>query len=121
METAKLIKNCRISVILFTIISFYYSIQNIQKDFTIEDATGKSLMAKTVFTLSIRYLINDLMGMSKKQVLGENLTENDIKWVLTVPAIWNDVAKQFMREAAEDVRLSLFSFVILLSPTVYTS
>ena len=26
----------------------------------------------------------------------------DIRWVLTVPAIWSDAAKQFMREAAQD-------------------
>ena len=29
---------------------------------------------------------------------------NDIQWVLTVPAIWNDPAKQFMREAAQKVK-----------------
>ena len=27
----------------------------------------------------------------------------DINWVLTVPAIWSDAAKQFMREAAVEV------------------
>jgi hypothetical protein len=31
------------------------------------------------------------------------LVENDIHWVLTVPAIWKDNAKQFMREAAQQV------------------
>ena len=41
--------------------------------------------------------------MSKRQLLKEQLEEQDIHWVLTVPAIWNDVAKQFMREAAEEV------------------
>ena len=33
------------------------------------------------------------------------LAEDDIHWVLTVPAIWNEPAKQFMREAAVDVRI----------------
>jgi hypothetical protein len=42
--------------------------------------------------------------MSKIQLMDQNLEEKDIHWVLTVPAIWNDVAKQFMREAAENVR-----------------
>lgn len=27
----------------------------------------------------------------------------DIKWVLTVPAIWSDAAKKFMRRCATDV------------------
>jgi hypothetical protein len=29
--------------------------------------------------------------------------ENMIQWVLTVPAIWSDKAKHFMRRAAEKV------------------
>jgi hypothetical protein len=61
-------------------------------------------MAMTVFRLSIEYLKDDLIDMSKTQVLDGNLTEKDIQWVLTVPAIWGDTSKQFMREAAENVR-----------------
>jgi hypothetical protein len=38
------------------------------------------------------------------------VVETDIHWVLTVPAIWKDNAKQFMREAAQQVFLL---FVIL--------
>ena len=30
---------------------------------------------------------------------------SDIRWVLTVPAIWNDESKSFMREAAYRVRI----------------
>ena len=32
-----------------------------------------------------------------------NITVDKVRWVLTVPAIWNDPAKQLMREAAEMV------------------
>ena len=32
-----------------------------------------------------------------------NLDESHIRWVLTVPAIWNEKAKQFMRMAAVEV------------------
>jgi hypothetical protein len=85
-------------------IAYILFIKGLQRDFTIEDATGKSLKARTVFSLSIKYLRDDLMNMTKKKVLGKSIREDDIKWVLTVPAIWNDVAKQFMREAAEDVQ-----------------
>ena len=31
--------------------------------------------------------------------------ENNIRWVLTVPAIWSDPAKQFMIEAAALVKI----------------
>jgi len=34
---------------------------------------------------------------------GTQVKERDISWVLTVPAIWSDGSKQFMREAAEMV------------------
>ena len=41
------------------------------------------------------------MGSINKKDLG--ITEDDITFVLTIPAIWNEPAKQFMREAAVDV------------------
>jgi hypothetical protein len=34
--------------------------------------------------------------------------ERDIVWVLTVPAIWTDAAKKFMREAAVEVNTFIF-------------
>jgi hypothetical protein len=38
------------------------------------------------------------------QKLGQDVIDpRDINWVLTVPAIWSDAAKQFMREAAVEV------------------
>lgn len=36
--------------------------------------------------------------------LAFSLSKEDISWVIAVPAIWNDAAKQFMREAAIEVR-----------------
>jgi len=35
----------------------------------------------------------------------ENFSSNDVQWVLTVPAIWKQEAKQFMREAALKVKI----------------
>ena len=45
-----------------------------------------------------------------------------IKWVITIPAIWNDKAKQFMREAAFEVSLLLdfLEFVTILICLPYT-
>jgi hypothetical protein len=34
---------------------------------------------------------------------GTGLKVDEIQWVLTVPAIWSDPAKQFMRVSAEQV------------------
>lgn len=60
---------------------------------------GKSLPAITVFGLSIEYLAQDMMKTGDNNV-GGGITMDDVHWVLTVPAIWSDAAKQFMREAA---------------------
>ena len=40
----------------------------------------------------------------------ESSWSSDILWVLTVPAIWSDQAKQFMREAAIQVK---FMYLLL--------
>lgn len=44
---------------------------------------------------------------------GLEIDEMDIHWVITVPAIWSDGAKQFMREAAHKVTI-LNRLVLLL-------
>jgi len=67
----------------------------------IEDVSGKKMNALTVFSMAIRYLKDDLLVEVKKALL--NVKNDDVDWVLTVPAIWNDAAKQFMREAAQRV------------------
>ena len=40
-----------------------------------------------------------------KQMGSHNIPIGDILWVLTVPAIWSDEARHFMRSAAEKVSL----------------
>ena len=76
--------------------------QTISRDLLIKDEMGKSLSAKTVFSLSIGYLADNMISSGGDTITGE-LSKADVDWVLTVPAIWSDAAKQFMREAAEEV------------------
>ena len=64
------------------------------------------MKAIDVFTEAIRYIKSHLLGVlndpdRQKQIKIEK--ETDIHWVLTVPAIWNDLSKKFMREAANKV------------------
>ena len=63
---------------------------------------GKSMQALTVFSLAIRFLKDELMKKIQIAMKGK-LSDEDIYFVLTVPAIWDDPAKQFMRESAEQV------------------
>ena len=67
----------------------------------LEDITGRALPAIDVFSLSIRALKEHLIEELVKQ--GTGLKVDEIQWVLTVPAIWSDSAKQFMRASAEKV------------------
>lgn len=68
----------------------------------IEDEQGKPMSALIVFAESIRYLKDQFLQNTQVQGLKFD-PNNDIHWVLTVPAIWTDRAKQFMREAAKQV------------------
>ena len=84
--------------------------QNLKTKTTIKDENGHELPAIKVFSLAIRFLREDLKETLRGQML--NLDESHIRWVLTVPAIWNEKAKQFMRMAAvEEYSLSfLFDY-----------
>ena len=66
---------------------------------TLEDEMNRSLPAIDVFSSSIKFLKDDFLSNLQGTYLG-NITKDDIHWVLTVPAIWTDGSKQFMREAA---------------------
>jgi hypothetical protein len=61
--------------------------------------------ALTVFSTSIRYLKKSLLEECRKQ--NYDTQEADIKWIITVPAIWSDPAKSFMRSAAVQVYSTL--------------
>jgi hypothetical protein len=58
--------------------------------------------AMIVFTESLKYLKDHLIKTLEKDSI--DIRPQDIHWVITVPAIWTDSAKQFMREAAINVR-----------------
>lgn len=64
--------------------------------------------AMKVFGEVIKYLKGHLLGALKKR--GTLVDNSDIHWVLTVPAIWADSAKQFMREAAYEVNFTLIFY-----------
>ncbi|XP_045161878.1 heat shock 70 kDa protein 12B-like [Mercenaria mercenaria] len=76
-----------------------HSNENLSRTTTVEDINGKSMPAMTIFAMSIGYLKRHFLEALNRQKTG--IVDSDIKYVLTVPAIWNDNAKQFMREAAE--------------------
>ena len=71
--------------------------------------------AMKVFSESLRYLKDHALNMVKEHTSGRKFSASDVTWVLTVPAIWNPAAKQFMREAAIQVSLpKLFSTNVMV-------
>lgn len=71
------------------------------RDLKIRDISGKEIKALKVFQYTIQYMKDHLF----KTLLDKKIPikESDLHYVLTVPAIWEDSAKQFMREAASMV------------------
>lgn len=89
--------------------------KNITSDMPLEDITGtKTLPASLIFELSIEELIGHLMAEIKKQ--GAPVEPHEIQWVLTVPAIWTDTAKEFMRKSAEKAGIHRDMLLLALEP-----
>lgn len=67
----------------------------------IKDHLNNPMKALDVFSLSIRYLKDECIELFQKKRM--TIPYDEILWILTVPAIWDESAKQFMRKAAEQV------------------
>ncbi|XP_060083361.1 heat shock 70 kDa protein 12A-like [Ylistrum balloti] len=88
----------------------------LRRDHTIPDITGEKAMPATViFAHGIKYLKDHLMDHAKTKGIYESIADKT-HWVLTVPAIWNDSAKQFMREAAQNAGIKEHNLTIALEP-----
>nr|XP_034300194.1 heat shock 70 kDa protein 12A [Crassostrea gigas] len=86
----------------------------VKRHITCNDITGKPLEAKKVFEHCIRCLKKSLQQQIEKSYVGTH--DNDIEYVLTVPAIWGDKAKLFMREAAVEAGIKKENLTIALEP-----
>ena len=49
--------------------------------------------------------IKDILLKYLRLTCGQTYTKEDIKWVLTVPAMWRASARDVMRQAAKEVRM----------------
>jgi len=83
----------------------YFAFQDLTNNTYFLDETGKQMKALDVLTAAIKsmrqYLLDSLIQRGAKR----KLADNEISWVITVPAIWNNAAKQIMRRAAENVNI----------------
>ncbi|PWA14623.1 hypothetical protein CCH79_00020705 [Gambusia affinis] len=77
--------------------------KELSNNLKIKDAIGKSMKALKVFSESLRFLKEDALRTISQTTGGKPFIPANFTWVLTVPAIWDESAKQFMREAATQV------------------
>lgn len=88
--------------------------KGLKKDIMLKDINDRELPAMLIFSEAIRFLKSHLMDTLDKRATGIQL--DDVHWVLTVPAIWDDAAKQFMRVAAEKAGIDTDNLSIALEP-----
>ena len=85
----------------------------------ITSANGKQMKALDVFGESVKFLKEHFLKNINNRNAGNRITVDKVRWVLTVPAIWNDPSKQLMREAANKVCYIHEKFInIVLQPLV---
>lgn len=82
--------------VIYHVVCYYF--QTLSRSSTIVDVCGRPAEALPIFAMVIEYLNDHMLGAIAKQDV--ELAETEVEYVLTVPAIWEDKAKQFMREAA---------------------
>ena len=71
------------------------------RDVKLKAANGKELSAIKVITITLEHLKNLILKDIEEQITHPN---RRIQWIVTVPAIWSEGAKQMMREAATLVK-----------------
>ena len=81
-------------------------------------ANGEKFPAKKVFSYSLQFFREHALRELSDQS-GVKIMSDDVKWVITVPAIWKQPAKQFMREAAYEVQKPLLSLAIHILPYLF--
>ncbi|XP_052780249.1 heat shock 70 kDa protein 12B-like [Mya arenaria] len=81
---------------------------------TVEDIEGNSHQALPIFSMAIKFLQTHLLQAVENQTDG--VLEREISYVITVPAIWDDNAKEFMRMAVEEAGLDGTRVTLALEP-----
>ena len=69
----------------------------------IESVNGKQFPALRAVSMTLQFFKDHALRQLTTQS-GTTITNDDVRWVVTVPAIWNAAAKQFMRQAGYQVR-----------------
>ncbi|KAL3831483.1 hypothetical protein ACJMK2_023224 [Sinanodonta woodiana] len=88
--------------------------KKIRRDMKLKDEQGHNMPAMKVFSEAIKYLKTTLLESLRQKIT--DIKDTDIHWVITVPAIWDDGAKQFMREAGKEAGIPDNQLALALEP-----
>ncbi|XP_071125378.1 heat shock 70 kDa protein 12A-like [Mytilus edulis] len=91
--------------------------EKINRTISLRTDQGLELPALEVFKHSISYIKGLVLDeLRNRGVLETAVMEKELGWVLTVPAIWDFTAKQFMREAAKLAGIPTEQLTLALEP-----
>ncbi|KAL3831480.1 hypothetical protein ACJMK2_023221 [Sinanodonta woodiana] len=86
----------------------------IRREMKLKDDQGHQMPAMKVVSEAIKYLKTHLWKSLCEKIPG--IKDTDIHWIITVPAIWDDGAKQFMREACQEAGIPNNQLDLALEP-----
>ena len=69
------------------------------KIYTIKSTNGKEAFIEDIISKILKK-ISENAFLQIKNSLGETLQKKDIKWIVTIPAIWEEKSKQIMINAS---------------------
>lgn len=88
--------------------------KEITADMVLTSENGNELPALFVFSESIKWMKNHVLTYLERS--NTRYLRMTMKWVLTVPAIWTEGAKQLMRKAAQQAGIDKQSLCIAFEP-----
>lgn len=91
-------------------VTYFQAFEN-SVEVEVEDHLGKPLAALEVFSKSLNYMREKVMEMLEEDDTHVTNNKDNIEWIVTVPAIWEEIAKQFVRKAAKKVNITLLIFI----------
>ena len=81
-------------------------LQELSRSTEVVATNGAKMLAVVILAHALRHFSEQAVREISEQS-GTALSNDDVRWVVTVPAIWTAAAKQLMRQAAYDVRSTL--------------
>jgi len=88
-----------------------YDTKKLTRETKLKDENNKKLKAMRIFVICLKALRDEILQKLNGSKVGE-ITTSDVLWMITIPAIWTDEARQFMSEAARKAGLTRTRLVL---------